>query len=215
MSSGPDFEFEASYANMVVANLLQKRVVRVSMLNGGYAALHEHVTLMGSAGAGLLLEHNEKRCLVCTPLPTQIAAASESVSSPAKEKEKPRSPRAGAAAHSAASGAAASGGGGTSAAPSVAAVAMRVGHSVFERIGTRASSLKSWFSAPQPEPADTTQPEQSTSKSANAAASGGKPHVHKRDAQKPYRNLKDVFSIGDEDDGTCSLSFSLVPPVNF
>ena len=208
VSSGPDFEFEASYANMVVANLLQKHVVRLSMLHGGFAALHEQVALMQEAGAGLLVEHNEKRCLVCTPLHSQIAAASAtesvSVSSPEKEKEKARARRTSGGGADAAGG----GGVGTGGAPSVAAVAKRVGASVIGHLGsfgTRASTsgvstLKSWFSASQPE-AEHTQPEQPTNKSTSREAAAVKPHVLKRDANKPYRNLKDVFSIGDEDDG--------------
>ena len=212
VSSGPDFEFEASYANMVVANLLQKHVVRVSLLHGGFAALHEQVALMRAAGEGLLLEHNEKRCLVCTPLHSQIAAASAtdsvSVSSPEKEndkdKEKARARRtSGGGAH-----AAGGGGVGTGGAPSVAAVAKRVGASVIGHLGsfgTRASTsgvstLKSWFSASQPE-AEHTPPEQPTNKGSPREAAAARPHVLKRDANKPYRNLKDVFSIGDEDDG--------------
>ncbi|XP_023723850.1 TBC1 domain family member 23 isoform X3 [Cryptotermes secundus] len=55
---------EDQYTHMVVASFLQKHTHYVSMLTGGYQAIHEN---FGEDVGNSLDEHNAQSCLVCTP----------------------------------------------------------------------------------------------------------------------------------------------------
>lgn len=55
---------EDSYAHMVVASFLKRNTKHISMLQGGYVAIHEY---FGSHMVDCLEEHNPAKCLVCAP----------------------------------------------------------------------------------------------------------------------------------------------------
>ncbi|XP_067009711.1 TBC1 domain family member 23 isoform X2 [Anabrus simplex] len=55
---------EDQYTHMVVASFLQKHTHYVSMLSGGYQAIHEY---FGEDICSCLVEHNPQSCLVCGP----------------------------------------------------------------------------------------------------------------------------------------------------
>ncbi|XP_069686728.1 TBC1 domain family member 23 isoform X1 [Periplaneta americana] len=55
---------EDQYTHMVVASFLQKHTHYVSMLTGGYQAIHEH---FGEDVGNSLEDHNPQNCLVCSP----------------------------------------------------------------------------------------------------------------------------------------------------
>lgn len=55
---------EDSYAHMVVASFLKRNTKHVSMLEGGYVAIHDY---FGIHLADCLKEHNPAKCLVCAP----------------------------------------------------------------------------------------------------------------------------------------------------
>lgn len=55
---------EDSYAHMVVASFLKKNTKHVSMLDGGFVAIHDY---FGAHMADCLEEHNPSACLVCAP----------------------------------------------------------------------------------------------------------------------------------------------------
>lgn len=61
---GSGRESEDQYVNMVVANFLQRGTHFVSILKGGYAAIHE---MLVDDLDNSLVEHNAKRCVVCAP----------------------------------------------------------------------------------------------------------------------------------------------------
>ncbi|XP_076255603.1 TBC1 domain family member 23 isoform X2 [Rhynchophorus ferrugineus] len=54
---------EDQYTHMVVASFLQKHTQYVSLLTGGYLALHDYF----SDNLNFLQEHNPKNCIVCAP----------------------------------------------------------------------------------------------------------------------------------------------------
>ncbi|XP_072938897.1 TBC1 domain family member 23 [Epargyreus clarus] len=55
---------EDSYAHMVVASFLKKNTKHVSMLDGGFVAIHDY---FGPHMTDCLEEHNTSTCLVCAP----------------------------------------------------------------------------------------------------------------------------------------------------
>ncbi|XP_026484898.2 TBC1 domain family member 23 [Vanessa tameamea] len=55
---------EDSYAHMVVASFLKKNIKHVSMLDGGFVAIHDY---FGPHMTDCLEEHNTSVCLVCAP----------------------------------------------------------------------------------------------------------------------------------------------------
>ncbi|CAH0406933.1 unnamed protein product [Chilo suppressalis] len=55
---------EDSYAHMVVASFLKRNTKHVSMLEGGFVAIHDY---FGPHMADCLEEHNPSTCLVCAP----------------------------------------------------------------------------------------------------------------------------------------------------
>lgn len=55
---------EDSYAHMVVASFLKKNTKHVSMLDGGFVAIHDY---FGPHMTDCLEEHNTSMCLVCAP----------------------------------------------------------------------------------------------------------------------------------------------------
>lgn len=55
---------EDSYAHMVVASFLKKNTKHVSMLEGGFVAIHDY---FGVHMTDCLEEHNPTKCLVCAP----------------------------------------------------------------------------------------------------------------------------------------------------
>ncbi|XP_011551612.3 TBC1 domain family member 23 [Plutella xylostella] len=55
---------EDSYAHMVVASFLKKNTKHVSMLDGGFVAIHDY---FGAHMTDCLEEHNPQACLVCAP----------------------------------------------------------------------------------------------------------------------------------------------------
>lgn len=57
---------EDQYTHMVVASFLQKHTQYVSMLTGGYMAVHEY---FGQNLNDCLQDHNASKCLVCSPNP--------------------------------------------------------------------------------------------------------------------------------------------------
>lgn len=63
LGSGRVEEDQCTY--MVVAQFLQKNIVYVSMLSGGYEAVHDY---FGNDMSDCLEDHDEKQCLVCKEL---------------------------------------------------------------------------------------------------------------------------------------------------
>lgn len=55
---------EDSYAHMVVASFLKRNIKHVSMLDGGFVAIHDY---FGPHMTDCLEEHNPSTCLVCAP----------------------------------------------------------------------------------------------------------------------------------------------------
>ncbi|CAK1540565.1 unnamed protein product [Leptosia nina] len=55
---------EDSYAHMVVASFLKKNIKHVSMLDGGFVAIHDY---FGPHMTDCLEDHNPSKCLVCAP----------------------------------------------------------------------------------------------------------------------------------------------------
>lgn len=55
---------EDSYAHMVVASFLKRNTKHVSMLEGGFVAIHDY---FGIHMTDCLMEHNPSMCLVCAP----------------------------------------------------------------------------------------------------------------------------------------------------
>ncbi|XP_050665041.1 TBC1 domain family member 23 isoform X2 [Leptidea sinapis] len=55
---------EDSYAHMVVASFLKRNIKHVSMLDGGFVAIHDY---FGPHMSDCLEEHNPSMCLVCAP----------------------------------------------------------------------------------------------------------------------------------------------------
>lgn len=55
---------EDSYAHMVVASFLKKNTKHVSMLDGGFVAIHDY---FGAHMTDCLEDHNSSACLVCAP----------------------------------------------------------------------------------------------------------------------------------------------------
>ncbi|KAL4703812.1 hypothetical protein ACJJTC_011612 [Scirpophaga incertulas] len=56
---------EDSYAHMVVASFLKRNTKHVSMLEGGFVAIHDY---FGPHMTDCLEEHNTSTCLVCSPI---------------------------------------------------------------------------------------------------------------------------------------------------
>lgn len=55
---------EDSYAHMVIASFLKRNIKHVSMLDGGFVAIHDY---FGPHMSDCLEEHNPSTCLVCAP----------------------------------------------------------------------------------------------------------------------------------------------------
>ncbi|CAH3865926.1 unnamed protein product [Pieris brassicae] len=55
---------EDSYAHMVVASFLKRNIKHVSMLDGGFVAIHDY---FGPHMTDCLEDHNQAKCLVCAP----------------------------------------------------------------------------------------------------------------------------------------------------
>ncbi|XP_066259417.1 TBC1 domain family member 23 [Euwallacea similis] len=55
---------EDQYTHMIVSSFLQKHTQYVSLLTGGYIALHEYL----SENLNYLQDHNPQQCIVCAPL---------------------------------------------------------------------------------------------------------------------------------------------------
>lgn len=55
---------EDQYTHMIVSSFLQKHTQYVSLLTGGYRALHEYL----SDNLSYLQDHNPRHCTVCAPL---------------------------------------------------------------------------------------------------------------------------------------------------
>lgn len=55
---------EDQYTHMIVSSFLQKHTQYVSLLTGGYRALHEYL----SDNLSYLQDHNPRQCTVCAPL---------------------------------------------------------------------------------------------------------------------------------------------------
>lgn len=56
---------EDQYTHMVVASFLQKNTQYVSLLTGGYIALHNY---FNNNPSQFLMDHNPKLCIVCAPV---------------------------------------------------------------------------------------------------------------------------------------------------
>lgn len=65
---------EDQYTHMVVASFLQKHTQYVSLLTGGYMAIHNYFS---DNIDGCLQDHNPKNCIVCAPNYEKSKAASQ------------------------------------------------------------------------------------------------------------------------------------------
>lgn len=74
---------EDSYAHMVVASFLKRNTKHVSMLDGGFVAIHDY---FGPHMTDCLEEHNASACLVCVPNNTSVGM-SKNVASATKTSE--------------------------------------------------------------------------------------------------------------------------------
>ncbi|KAL0267136.1 UNVERIFIED_CONTAM: hypothetical protein PYX00_009489 [Menopon gallinae] len=74
LGSGRDEEDQ--YTHMVVASFLQKNTQYISMLTGGYEAIHEY---FGNDMSDCLEDHDHKKCLVCTEQSSSAVKKSGSV----------------------------------------------------------------------------------------------------------------------------------------
>ncbi|XP_066140771.1 TBC1 domain family member 23 [Euwallacea fornicatus] len=66
---------EDQYTHMIVSSFLQKHTQYVSLLTGGYIALHEYL----SENLNYLQDHNPRHCIVCAPLHPVKAESSSNV----------------------------------------------------------------------------------------------------------------------------------------
>lgn len=79
---------EDSYAHMVVASFLKRNTKHVSMLDGGFVAIHDY---FGPYMMDCLEEHNPNKCLVCAPsnnndgIEVQTASKVKDINTPAKQ----------------------------------------------------------------------------------------------------------------------------------